>query len=168
MSKKPILSQLLVGTALLLFAVTIVNWLFHIDLVVYFNALTVKIYQVSSTALAVAGFALMVWRRNPRLKYTPLHWLKVAGGTWVLSLLLGVVVLSYLTYWSSTLPASYVATYEYAAHGKRSCTGATVYDQEVAKNVRVCHPGALREGGEIRVEKLSGPMGIVVQQGHLL
>lgn len=122
---------------------------------------------MTSTVLAAAGFTVSVRRHHPRLKYSKRDLLYGAAGIWCVALAAEFVLFSVLIYFSSSIPGSYNATYEYHSN-HRYCTGGRVYDRELDRRIKICQANALREGGKIRVEKLSGPLGIVVQSAQLL
>lgn len=167
LKKKLTLRRLVVGSAIWLFLALIGIWLFWIFPSTFFNALTTKIYLVTSTVLAAAGFTVSVRRHHPRLKYSKRDLLYGAAGIWCLALAAEFVLFSVLIYFSSSIPGSYNATYQFDS-GNRECTGLKVYDQELDRRIKICQARALREGGKVRVVKLSGPLGIVVQDTFVL
>lgn len=152
---------------MLLFVAAIGLWIFWLDRIVFLSALSVKICLVASTVLAAVAFAVGVRRRNPRLKFTIMDSLESAISLLAIVFVTVFYVFSLLVFFSSTRPGNYVTHYEYDS-GRKSCTGARVVDPDLDKRIKICQADALREGGKIRVEKLSGPLGIVVQQAHLL
>lgn len=57
---------------------------------------------------------------------------------------------------------SYATTYEYATGGHRSCKGIYVFDTELNQQIKICGTNGADRQGWVRVEKLSGPLGIFV------
>lgn len=146
---------------------TIGLWVFWLDRIVYFNTLSVMICLVTSPLLAAVAFVLGVRRRSPRLRFTIMDSLQEAISLLAVIAVAEFFVLSLLVFFSSTRPGAYIASYEYTSAGK-GCSGLKVYDRELEKRIRICHPDALRAGGKVRVEKLSGPLGIAVKRAELL
>lgn len=166
--RRPLTStRLLVGLGVVLFVATIGLWVFWLDRIVYFNTLSVMICLVTSPLLAAVVFVLGVRRRNPRLRFTIMDSLQEAISLLAVIVVAEFFVLSLLVFFSSTRPGDYIASYEYTSAGK-GCSGLKVYDRELEKRIRICHPDALRAGGKVRVEKLSGPLGIAVKRAELL
>ena len=148
---------------LLLLIALILVWTFIIWPSAHFNPIAEKIALISSPALAII---LMVWgwhTRNSRfLRKKPLDRLKVFFGLLIASGLVMDALLSVVILLTSTVFSSYVTSYEYAAGGRHNCAGIRVFDTEVNKQIKICRTSYYGEQGWVRVEKRSGPLGIVV------
>lgn len=153
-----------VAIGLLLFTALILALIFIVWPSVHFKPLAEKTCLISSLVLTIA-LVLRTWltRKAEFLRHKPLDRLKailglLLGSAMVMAALLSVVILL-----TSTVPSSYVASYEYSPGGHRSCSGIQVFDAEVNKKIKICHASHYGDQGWARVEKRSGPLGIVVR-----
>ncbi len=63
----------------------------------------------------------------------------------------------------------YSATFTYVGGGRNDCSGAEVYDPDLQKEVRVCHPiGDYYDEGTLVVHKRTNTLGAVMMDGRVL
>jgi hypothetical protein len=152
-----------VAIGMLLFMALILAWVFIVWPSVHFKPMAEKTCLISSPVLAVA-WMLNLWRtrKTEFLRRKPVEHLKAFLGALIASAMVMAALLAVVIFLTSTTFNSYVTQYEYAPAGSRSCSGIRVFDEEVNKQIKICHASSRGDQGWVRVDKLSGPLGIVV------
>ena len=148
---------------LVLFVALIVGLVFIVWPSAHFKPVTEKICLISSPVLAIA-WLLHQWRtrRGEWLRKKPLERLKVVLGALIASGLVMSSLLAVVILLTSRTFSIYATTYEYATGGHRTCKGIHVFDTELHKQIKICGTNGADRQGWVRVEKLSGPLGIFV------
>lgn len=148
---------------LVLFVALIVGLVFIVWPSAHFKPVTEKICLIASPLLAIAWLVHQwrprrgEWRRKDKLDRLKDVFVALIASGLAVSALLAVAIL--LTSWTFS---SYATTYEYATRGHRSCEGIYVFDTELNKQIKICGTNGADRQGWVRVEKLSGPLGIFV------
>lgn len=144
-------------------------WQIGIWPTIHFNALAEKACLIASLLMTLVAVVL-VWRyKKPLIQQKKKReWPKLVLGVFIASGVVLVHLFAAAIYLTSAVPGSYISAYEYSPSGRYSCSGIKVFDAQLNKRIKVCQPGGSYGGGQARVDKRSGPLGIVVTSSALL
>lgn len=142
-------------------------WQIGIWPTIHFNALAEKACLIACVLLTLI---VLLWHyKKPLiLQKKKREWPKLVLGVFIASGVVLVHLFAAVIYLTSAVPGSYITTYEYSPSGRYSCSGIEVFDAQLNKRIKVCQPGGRYGGGQARVDKRSGPLGIVVTSSALL
>ncbi|MEG3129384.1 hypothetical protein SC171_10590 [Pantoea cypripedii] len=138
-------------------------WRSSIDENTFLSSSTLKIMLLSVFILALLPFfGILKWGKGKKPQ-SPDDYLKLYAGSVIIVTLLSYLLLINAAWLLPGQITSYTATYEFSASGRHSCAGASFYDPDLKKSIKVCKPaGDYFTNKTIRVTKRSNMLGMVV------
>lgn len=147
----------------MLFITLMLIWGFGILPAVHFKPFAEKAYLIASLVLTVIVTPVVWYFRKPGAIKTKVDMLKAFAGLFVLCMAFTLVPLSSFIWFSGGTSSSYFTTYTNASGGKHRCSGIYVYDAELDKEIRICHPARMGNTDKVRVDKISSLLGVAVK-----